>query len=202
MADKYNLNKDDLPKGVGTGFIWDKKGHIITNFHVINKVDNAIITITDKNNIKKNYKAIGSLILLGVIIVSLLFFLTKNISSSIKDAKDDDSRLVEDTVLKPVDVVKPVATTGIKFIDKKDNIIKGKNCFVFANGERMDCCVDEDFSFRVEKKNKISYEGVLFSCYDDLEYRIRINFEKKHISFHFIGSSHPFVPKELKLYKE
>jgi len=57
MADKYNLNKDDLPKGVGTGFIWDKKGHIITNFHVINKVDNAIITITDKNNIKKNYKA-------------------------------------------------------------------------------------------------------------------------------------------------
>jgi len=57
MADKYNLNKDDLPKGVGTGFVWDKKGHIITNFHVINKVDNAIVTITDKNNIKKNYKA-------------------------------------------------------------------------------------------------------------------------------------------------
>ena len=57
MADKYNLNKDDLPKGVGTGFVWDKKGHIITNFHVINKVDNAIITITDKNNVKKNYKA-------------------------------------------------------------------------------------------------------------------------------------------------
>ena len=57
MADKYNLNKDDLPKGVGTGFVWDKEGHIITNFHVINKVDNAIITITDKNNNKKNYKA-------------------------------------------------------------------------------------------------------------------------------------------------
>ena len=57
MADKYNLNKEDLPKGVGTGFIWDKKGHIITNFHVINKVDNAVITITDKNNNKKNYNA-------------------------------------------------------------------------------------------------------------------------------------------------
>jgi S1-C subfamily serine protease len=57
MADKYNLNKEDLPKGVGTGFLWDKEGHIITNFHVINKVDNAIITITDKNNVKKNYKA-------------------------------------------------------------------------------------------------------------------------------------------------
>ncbi len=40
MADKYNLNKEDLPKGVGTGFLWDKEGHIITNFHVINKTQN------------------------------------------------------------------------------------------------------------------------------------------------------------------
>ena len=57
MADKYNLNKDDLPKGVGTGFIWDKKGHIITNFHVINKVDKALVTITDKNRVKRTYVA-------------------------------------------------------------------------------------------------------------------------------------------------
>ena len=57
MADKYNLDKDDLPKGVGSGFVWDNIGHIITNFHVINKVDSAIVTITDKNNNKKEYKA-------------------------------------------------------------------------------------------------------------------------------------------------
>lgn len=57
MADKYNIDKDDLPKGVGSGFVWDNKGHIITNFHVINKVDSAIVTITDKNNNKKEYKA-------------------------------------------------------------------------------------------------------------------------------------------------
>lgn len=57
MADKYNLDKDDLPKGVGSGFVWDNKGHIVTNFHVINKVDSAIVTITDKNNKKKEYKA-------------------------------------------------------------------------------------------------------------------------------------------------
>jgi S1-C subfamily serine protease len=57
MADKYNLNKNDFPKGVGTGFIWDKDGHIITNFHVINKVDNALVTITDTNNDKKTYVA-------------------------------------------------------------------------------------------------------------------------------------------------
>src|SRR5688572_14023115 len=25
----------DLPIGTGTGFVWDEKGHIVTNFHVI-----------------------------------------------------------------------------------------------------------------------------------------------------------------------
>jgi S1-C subfamily serine protease len=49
MGEKFNLNSEDLPKGVGTGFVWDKSGHIITNFHVINKVDNALVTITKKN---------------------------------------------------------------------------------------------------------------------------------------------------------
>ena len=48
MGEKFDLNSEDLPKGVGTGFIWDKSGHIITNFHVINKVDNALVTITKK----------------------------------------------------------------------------------------------------------------------------------------------------------
>ena len=57
MINKYIMNKDYLPKGVGTGFIWDKKGHIITNFHVINKVDKALVTITDKNRIKRTYVA-------------------------------------------------------------------------------------------------------------------------------------------------
>jgi S1-C subfamily serine protease len=57
MADIYNLNEDDVPKGVGTGFIWDKKGHIITNFHVINNVDKALVTITDNNSNKKTYVA-------------------------------------------------------------------------------------------------------------------------------------------------
>jgi hypothetical protein len=47
-----------LPKGVGSGFVWDKQGHIVTNFHVINKVDNAIVTLTDpKKKTSKQYKA-------------------------------------------------------------------------------------------------------------------------------------------------
>ena len=57
MGEKFNLDKNDLPKGVGTGFVWDNKGHIITNFHVINKVDNALVTITKDNNEKVTYSA-------------------------------------------------------------------------------------------------------------------------------------------------
>lgn len=57
MGEKFNLNGEDLPKGVGTGFIWDKSGHIITNFHVINKVDNALVTITKKNKEIVTYNA-------------------------------------------------------------------------------------------------------------------------------------------------
>ena len=57
MGEKFNLNAEDLPKGVGTGFIWDKSGHIITNFHVINKVDNALVTITKKNKETVTYNA-------------------------------------------------------------------------------------------------------------------------------------------------
>jgi S1-C subfamily serine protease len=57
MGEKFNLNSEDLPKGVGTGFVWDKSGHIITNFHVINKVDNALVTITKKNKETVTYNA-------------------------------------------------------------------------------------------------------------------------------------------------
>jgi S1-C subfamily serine protease len=42
------MDSENLPKGVGTGFIWDREGHIVTNFHVINKVNNAMVTINNK----------------------------------------------------------------------------------------------------------------------------------------------------------
>lgn len=57
MATQLNLDAEQVPTGVGSGFIWDKLGHIVTNFHVINKVDNAKITLTLKNGEKKEYNA-------------------------------------------------------------------------------------------------------------------------------------------------
>lgn len=57
MASQFRVPLEQLPKGVGTGFVWDKKGHIITNFHVINKVDNAIVTLTQPDGSQKKYSA-------------------------------------------------------------------------------------------------------------------------------------------------
>lgn len=48
VASNLDIDVDNLPKGVGTGFLWDDEGHIITNFHVINKVNNAVIKINNE----------------------------------------------------------------------------------------------------------------------------------------------------------
>jgi S1-C subfamily serine protease len=36
-----------MPKGTGSGFIWDPEGHIVTNYHVIEKADGAIVALDD-----------------------------------------------------------------------------------------------------------------------------------------------------------
>lgn len=48
-------------QGLGSGFFWDEKGHIVTNFHVINKADKAVVYFTSKNNeyIELNCKLTG-----------------------------------------------------------------------------------------------------------------------------------------------
>ena len=33
--DFWSLNVFEVPQGSGSGFVWDRQGHIVTNFHVI-----------------------------------------------------------------------------------------------------------------------------------------------------------------------
>jgi S1-C subfamily serine protease len=49
----YNRNVEEIPSGSGSGFIWDKEGHIITNYHVIRNADKATVTLSDR----KTYEA-------------------------------------------------------------------------------------------------------------------------------------------------
>jgi len=31
----FNMNVQEIPKGTGSGIVWDKQGHIVTNYHVV-----------------------------------------------------------------------------------------------------------------------------------------------------------------------
>ena len=48
-ARDFNFNVVDVPQGTGSGFIWDEKGHIVTNFHVARGADQWIVTLADQS---------------------------------------------------------------------------------------------------------------------------------------------------------
>lgn len=33
--DAFTLDVLEVPQGSGSGFVWDKEGHVVTNYHVI-----------------------------------------------------------------------------------------------------------------------------------------------------------------------
>ena len=39
----------EIPSGTGTGFLWDKQGHIITNYHVIQDNPTANVRLNEKS---------------------------------------------------------------------------------------------------------------------------------------------------------
>ena len=45
----FSPNIYKVPRGTGSGFIWDKAGHIVTNFHVIQGADQATVTLWDNS---------------------------------------------------------------------------------------------------------------------------------------------------------
>ena len=50
----YSLNPQEVPQGTGTGFIWNKEGYIVTNFHVIQQA--RVVTVTLQNG--SSYEAL------------------------------------------------------------------------------------------------------------------------------------------------
>lgn len=53
VIDNWRMSTFEIPKGAGSGFIWDKDGHIVTNYHVIMNINKAVVTL--KNG--KRYQA-------------------------------------------------------------------------------------------------------------------------------------------------
>ena len=45
-----DLNVLEIPEGTGSGFVWDEQGHVVTNYHVIQGGQGAIVTLYDNSN--------------------------------------------------------------------------------------------------------------------------------------------------------
>ncbi|MBL8344969.1 MAG: trypsin-like peptidase domain-containing protein [Rubrivivax sp.] len=46
----FSTNVQQVPRGTGTGFVWDALGHVVTNFHVIQGATGARVTLADQSN--------------------------------------------------------------------------------------------------------------------------------------------------------
>jgi S1-C subfamily serine protease len=50
QQDLFSLDIQEVPKGSGSGFVWDEDGHIVTNFHVVSGANAAQVTLADHSS--------------------------------------------------------------------------------------------------------------------------------------------------------
>ncbi|MEW6744092.1 MAG: trypsin-like peptidase domain-containing protein [Planctomycetota bacterium] len=57
--DRFSLNLYTIPSGSGSGFVWDRQGHIVTNYHVVRPTDasreerigrEVLVTLSDQSD--------------------------------------------------------------------------------------------------------------------------------------------------------
>ncbi|ONI19572.1 hypothetical protein PRUPE_3G285500 [Prunus persica] len=47
--DAFTLDVFEVPQGSGSGFVWDKDGHVVTNYHVIRGASDLRVTLADQS---------------------------------------------------------------------------------------------------------------------------------------------------------
>jgi len=52
VVDFWSRNVMSVPRGTGSGFIWDDAGHVVTNFHVIRGASEASVKLVDGRSFK------------------------------------------------------------------------------------------------------------------------------------------------------
>jgi len=45
----FSFEVEEVQQGAGSGFLWDRRGHIVTNFHVVRGADRIAVTLVDGN---------------------------------------------------------------------------------------------------------------------------------------------------------
>jgi S1-C subfamily serine protease len=48
----FSFDVTQIPQGTGSGFMWDDRGHVVTNFHVIQEASGARVTLSDQSEWK------------------------------------------------------------------------------------------------------------------------------------------------------
>ncbi|MFQ5494131.1 MAG: S1C family serine protease [Phycisphaerae bacterium] len=48
----FSLNVFQIPRGSGSGFVWDKQGHIVTNYHVVEGASALEVTLADHKPVR------------------------------------------------------------------------------------------------------------------------------------------------------
>src|SRR3954466_12848058 len=47
QRDAYTMDVTEIPRGTGSGFVWDEFGHVVTNYHVIEGASTTRVTLSD-----------------------------------------------------------------------------------------------------------------------------------------------------------
>jgi S1-C subfamily serine protease len=50
VRDFFSRNIMRVPQGTGSGFVWDENGHVVTNYHVIQGAQEALVTLADQRS--------------------------------------------------------------------------------------------------------------------------------------------------------
>jgi len=52
VRDFFYSSDEPVPRGSGSGFVWDERGHIVTNFHVIDEGDKFMVSLPDQRQVE------------------------------------------------------------------------------------------------------------------------------------------------------
>lgn len=44
----WTMNVKEVPRGTGSGFVWDDQGHVVTNYHVVSGAKGALVRLADQ----------------------------------------------------------------------------------------------------------------------------------------------------------
>ena len=50
QRDLFSMNVQQVPRGSGTGFVWDERGYVVTNYHVVQGASGARVTLADQSS--------------------------------------------------------------------------------------------------------------------------------------------------------